>query len=193
MAKDSKSDIDPRFDPAFQRGFDPSIPIESSAPPRQPRRSAQAPVQLVSAAPPAPAAAPPAPAAPSPAPAVASPTVAAEPKAKPVAPAESVVSEPEDDDETAVVVVAVEDAPEASSVRNPFLLFLGIIAVALIAVGVWLFVRSGEAFNTTQVRSQGDYMTLTATIDMAPFIALLGAATAIGVLFVFAARWRRRR
>jgi hypothetical protein len=35
-------------------------------------------------------------------------------------------------------------------------------------------------------------MSLTATINMAPFIALLGAATAIGVLFVFAARWKRR-
>lgn len=191
MAKDSKSDIDPRFDPAFQRGFDPSIPIESSAPPRQPRRSAQAPVQLVTAAPPAPAAAPSAPAAPVPAPAAVVPAAAAEPK--PVAPAETVAADAEAEDETSTVDAAVEDAPEATSVRNPFLLFLAIIAVALIAVGVWLFVRSGEAFNTTQVRSQGDYMTLTATIDMAPFIALLGAATAIGVLFVFASRWRRRR
>jgi hypothetical protein len=36
-------------------------------------------------------------------------------------------------------------------------------------------------------------MSLDATIHTAPFIALLGAATAIGVLFVFAARWRKRR
>jgi hypothetical protein len=54
-------------------------------------------------------------------------------------------------------------------------------------------VRSGDAFNSKEVRSQGDYMSLTATIEMAPFIALLGGATAIGVLFVFAAKWRRRR
>jgi hypothetical protein len=184
MAKDSKSDIDPRFDPAFQRGFDPSIPIESSVPPRQPRRTAQPPVQRATAEPSAPPAAPAAPT-------VVAPPVSAEPK--PVVQAEAVVTDPEAGDVATVADAPVDEAPETSSVRNPFLLFLGIIAVALIAVGVWLFVRSGEAFNTSQVRSQGDYMTLTATINMAPFIALLGAATAIGVLFVFAARWRRRR
>jgi hypothetical protein len=188
MAKDSKSDIDPRFDPAFQRGFDPSIPIESSVPPRQPRRAAPAPVELATApAPTAPAAVPPAPA---PAATPVASTAPAEPKA--AKPAEVVAAEPDDAENGAIVETPAEDAPELSAVRNPFLLFLGIIAVALIAVGVWLFVRTGDAFNTSQVRSQGDYMTLTSTIYMAPFIALLGAATAIGVLFVFAARWRRR-
>jgi hypothetical protein len=43
------------------------------------------------------------------------------------------------------------------------------------------------------VRSQGDYMSLDASIHSAPFIALLGGATAIGVLFFFASKWRRRR
>jgi hypothetical protein len=36
-------------------------------------------------------------------------------------------------------------------------------------------------------------MSLDATIHMAPFISLLGAATAIGVVFVFAVKWRRRK
>jgi hypothetical protein len=184
MAKDSKSDIDPRFDPAFQRGFDPSIPIEKFVPPRQPRRSASPPVEIAPAAPSA------APVAPAPA-SVPTPPVAAE--AKPAAAPETAQAVSVDGDTTVVVAVVAEEATESSAVRNPFLLFLGIIAVALIAVGVWLFVRSGDAFNTSQVRSQGDYMSLTATINMAPFIALLGAATAIGVLFVFAARWKRRR
>jgi hypothetical protein len=188
MAKDSKSDIDPRFDPAFQRGFDPSIPIEKYVPPRQPRRTAPPPVELAVAAPPAPAAPPAATAAP--APAVSAP---ASTEPKPAAQPAAIVGEVETADTEPDVEAPADDAPESSSLRNPFLLFLGIIAVALIAVGVWLFVRSGESFNTTQVRSQGDYMTLTATINMAPFIALLGAATAIGVLFVFAARWKRRR
>jgi uncharacterized membrane protein YidH (DUF202 family) len=89
--------------------------------------------------------------------------------------------------------VAPEAELESNPARNPFLLFLCIIAIALVAAGVWLFVRSGDAFNSREVRSQGDYMSLDATIHMAPFIALLGAATAIGVLFVFASKWRRRR
>jgi hypothetical protein len=180
MAKDSRSEIDPRFDAAFQRGFDPSIPIDEYVPPRQPRRAA------------APAASP-----------VAVAPVAVTAPAVPVAPeaprAESPVTSVTRTDQTATETESVASEPitsdpaESNSVRNPFLLFLGIIAVALIATGVWLFVRSGEAFNSKQVRSQGDYMSLTATIDTAPFIALLGAATAIGVLFVFAARWKRRR
>jgi hypothetical protein len=180
MAKDSKSDIDPRFDAAFQRGFDPSIPIEEYVPPRQPRRVPAPTVIDVPATAPAP-------------PAVASPPPAAA-QVVSTPPAESAAAEPDADAATDVDAdeSAMTDA-EASTVRNPFLLFLGIISVALIAVGVWLFVRSGEAFNSKEVRSQGDYMSLTATINMAPFIALLGAATLIGVLFVFAARWRRRR
>jgi hypothetical protein len=184
MAKDSKSDIDPRFDPAFQRGFDPSIPIEEYVPPRQPRRvPAPTVIDVPATAPAAPAA----PAAPTPSPPTAAP-------AAPSPAAEVPAAAPDAEQATDVEAtddLAVADA-EPSSVRNPFLLFLGIIAVALIAVGVWLFVRSGEAFNSKEVRSQGDYMSLAATINMAPFIALLGAATAIGVLFVFAARWRRR-
>jgi hypothetical protein len=88
---------------------------------------------------------------------------------------------------------AVEPEPDSSPSRNPFLLFLGIISIALVAAGIWLFVRSGDAFNSRDVRSQGDYMSLDATIHTAPFIALLGGATAIGVLFVFASKWKKRR
>ncbi|HEX4057980.1 MAG TPA: hypothetical protein VHX87_06660 [Galbitalea sp.] len=189
MAKDSNADIDPRFDPAFQRGFDPSIPIEESVPVRQQRRPA-APAVVDSPAPAphpvaaAPASAPSAPSAPPAPPAV----VPAPAPIAAVAVIDATVPDEVDGGES-----AVEEAAQPSAARNPFLLFLGIIAVALIAVGVWLFVRSGEAFNSKEVRSQGDYMSLTATINMAPFIALLGAATAIGVLFVFASRWKRRR
>jgi hypothetical protein len=86
-----------------------------------------------------------------------------------------------------------EPAPDLPAGRNPYLLTLGIVAVVLVGAGIWLFARSGAAFNSAEVRSQGDYMSLDATIHTAPFIALLGAATAIGVLFVFASRWRKRR
>jgi hypothetical protein len=173
MSDDKSVDIDPRFDPAFQRGFDQSIPIDEFVPEPQPRRTAA----------PAPAVAP-----------------VAEPKKVIVAPSpvaeipESGAAVVQDDDssETAVETVAEPDADSSPS-RNPFLLFLVIIAIALVAAGIWLFVRSGDAFNSREVRSQGDYMSLDATIHMAPFIALLGAATAIGVLFVFASKWRKRR
>jgi hypothetical protein len=174
MSDHNDAEIDPRFDPAFQRGFDPNIPIEEYVPDRLPRKPATAPP----AAEPIVAPAPVAPAKPVP------PQATESPEAEPAAPAEL-----PDADLEPVADPALDSSPS----RNPFLLFLGIISIALVAAGIWLFVRSGDAFNSKEVRSQGDYMSLTATIDMAPFIALLGGATAIGVLFVFAAKWRRRR
>jgi hypothetical protein len=174
MSDDKDVEIDPRFDPAFQRGFDPSIPIEEYVPTPLPRSAparppATEPAQATAIVPPGRPVPPPV-------------TTPAE-----VVPATSAVlpdAEPE---------AEADPALESSPSRNPFLLFLGIIAIALVAAGIWLFVRSGDAFNSKEVRSQGDYMSLTATIEMAPFIALLGGATAIGVLFFIAAKWRRRR
>ncbi|HEX3678717.1 MAG TPA: hypothetical protein VHU90_03260 [Galbitalea sp.] len=178
MSDHNDAEIDPRFDPAFQRGFDPSIPIEEYVPAQLPRKSATA--SHV--------------AEPIPAPPVATPPVA---PAKPMPPQATAAPDPEaaapGELPDADLEPAADPALDSSPSRNPFLLFLGIISIALVAAGIWLFVRSGDAFNSKEVRSQGDYMSLTATIDMAPFIALLGGATAIGVLFVFAARWRRRR
>ena len=174
MSDDKDVEIDPRFDPAFQRGFDPSIPIEEYVPEPLPRRALIRPPVPE----PTPAAAP----VPSDRPAPPPVTTAAE--VDPPTSAALQDAEPE---------AASDLALESSPSRNPFLLFLGIIAIALVAAGIWLFVRSGDAFNSKEVRSQGDYMSLTATIEMAPFIALLGGATAIGVLFFFAAKWRRRR
>jgi hypothetical protein len=189
MSDDKNSGVDPRFDAAFQRGFDQSVPIEEYVPPPQPRKSAvaesAAPASASSSFAPAPEKV-----APRPGPA-ASPRT---PRAAPISSAEPdlvVVAGAEDVDERPAEADADADSDSNPS-RNPFLLFLGIIAVALVAAGIWLFVRSGEAFNSAEVRSQGDYMSLDATIHMAPFIALLGGATAIGILFVFAAKYRRR-
>lgn len=177
MNDDKSARVDPRFDPAFQRGFDQSIPIEEYVPePRSPRstpapESARPPVvktPVVTSAAPAPA----------------PQRAATQRAATPVVAAEEIESEPETES---------EPGSDWNPSRNPFLLFLGIISIALIAAGVWLFVRTGDSFNSKVVRSQGDYMSLAATIQAAPFIALLGAATAIGVLFVFAAHWAKRR
>jgi hypothetical protein len=176
MSDDKDVEIDPRFDPAFQRGFDQSIPIEEYVPDPLPRKTAAAQPERE--------------------PMAATATVLpAKPLAGPVvdtpnaAPTVVVVDRDDETDPEPEPEVALDSSPS----RNPFLLFLGIIAIALVAAGIWLFVRSGDAFNSKEVRSQGDYMSLTATIQMAPFIALLGGATAIGVLFVFAVKWRRRR
>jgi hypothetical protein len=171
MSDEKSAEIDPRFDPAFQRGFDQSIPIEEYVPEPSARMTIVAPPEQPPVAP--------------------KPAAVIVPAAPQVNPSERSGLDTED----AAVAVGEPDASadlDSSPSRNPFLLFLGIIAIALVAVGIWLFVRSGDAFNSRDVPSQGAFMSLTSTITVAPFIALLGAATAIGVLFVFASRWKRR-
>jgi hypothetical protein len=169
MSDDRNAEVDPRFDPAFQRGFDPTIPIQEYVPEPSPRRVVIPPA----AAQPVVSRADPVPAAPDPAPA-------------------GLLSE-WDGARADASGADPEPSAESTPSRNPFLLLLGLIAVALVVAGVWLFIQSGEAFNSTLVRSQGDYMSLDASIHAAPFIALLGGATAIGVVFVFASKWRARR
>ncbi len=161
MSEETSSGLDPRFDPAFQRGFDQSTPIEHYVPDSPQKRRPE--VSL------------------------------------PVVPAASTGDEPPTAADAAPVSL---DAPESSgrlapveevsATSNPFLLVLLIVAVVLIVVGVLLFVQTGNEFNSSEVQSQGDYMSLNATIETAPFISLLGGATLIGVLFVFAVRYRRR-
>jgi hypothetical protein len=170
MSDETKSDFDPRFDPAFQRGFD----LEKLGAPA-----------VGAAVPPAPSSfSPPPPSRPP----VTAPPLRSVPPVSPAAAVGPVVVALQDAEEP-----AADRADDASSSRNPFLIVLLLVAVVLIAAGIWLFVRSGAEFNGREVRSQGDYMSLDAIIHMAPFVALLGVATAIGVLFVFAVRWRKRR
>jgi hypothetical protein len=155
MNDETRSDIDPRFDPAFQRGFDPATPVREREPAPLPR---------------------------------------AAPPSVPVAPPVPVVQAAHEPPSATLDAEEIADSSlESHPGRNPYLLVLGVVAIILVAVGVWLFVQSGAQFNSREVRSQGDYMSLDATIHMAPFISLLGAATAIGVVFVFAVRWRRRK
>ena len=170
MSDDKNLGVDPRFDPAFQRGFDPTIPIEEYRPNPLLRETAAPPPQGT-------------------------------PRADVWATALSVTDLPApelnwadgENDADGLENFAAEPESNSSPLRNPFLLLLGIIAIALVTAGIWLFVRSGDAFNRNGVRSQGDYMSLDAAIHTAPLIALLGIATAIGVLFVFASSWRARR
>ena len=166
MSEEKTAGLDPRFDPAFQRGFDQSTPIEHYVPASVPRKRPEVTLPVVPAA-----------------------------RADEASPSED--SPTENAAATPVSLDAAESptqsvAEDVSSTRNPYLLVLLIVAVVLIVVGVILFVQTGNEFNSSEVQSQGDYMSLNATIEMAPFISLLGGATLIGVLFVFAVRYRRR-
>jgi hypothetical protein len=175
MSDDTTPQFDPRFSAAFQRGFDPEAVVEESVPEPIVRPRITEPVaRVVPVVPPVSAVAP------------ATVDVAAVPTQEVGQQAEFGATSWLDNAET-------DPDTQPSTARNPFLLALGLVAVFLIAGGIGLFVASGGAFNGRDVRSQGDYMSLDALIHAAPFVALLGIATALGVLFVFAAGWRKRR
>lgn len=166
MSEEKTSGLDPRFDPAFQRGFDQSAPIDHYVPVSAPRRGPEVTLPVVPAA-------------------RADEKAPAEDPRGEVADATPVSLDPAESPTQSVV-------QDVSPTRNPYLLVLLIVAVVLIVAGVILFVQTGDEFNSSEVQSQGDYMSLNATIETAPFISLLGGATLIGVLFVFAVRYRRR-
>ena len=158
MAARSDDEFDPRFDPAFQRGFEGVAATGSRAPER---RSA------VSTAPPAVGAPP----------AVAQPPVAGG------------VAGPLADSEQTDVAALDEQPPRP----NPFLIALGVIAVVLVVAGVWGIQAARQPFLGTDVATNIDYVGLQILQLIAPVSVALGAATAIGILFVFAVGWQKRR
>ncbi|MCU1534081.1 MAG: hypothetical protein JWR53_562 [Glaciihabitans sp.] len=176
MTDDSQPRIDPRFNPAFQRGFDPSVDVAedaTTAPPVARAGAASHPAAASYAAHPT----------------FSGPVQDAVAAAAPAAVASH-------DPAGALPIVDTPQDPDQDRVptRNPFLISLAIVAVLLIGAGAWLFARSSGAFDDpANIQSQADYMRLAATLNAAPLIMLLGAGTAVGVLFLFAIRWRGRR
>ena len=150
---DDAPKIDPRFDPAFQRGYDGA----TQAVPRE---------KLQPTAPVVPTAQP-----------LAQPEPARE-----FTPAQSrVVVEP---------TAYADDEPEPRRL-NPFLLGLIGAAILLIGGGLYLTSRLGDLFANPSESSQYDYITLQVMTIAAPMLIVLGIATGVGVLFIYAVRWGR--
>lgn len=85
----------------------------------------------------------------------------------------------------------MEPDDPASRRPNPFLIALGAASILLIASGIVLITRVRSLFVETQANPDFDYVTLQVLIFAAPMLLVLGIATAIGVLFLFAVRWNR--
>ena len=98
-----------------------------------------------------------------------------------------------DDSRDDGLVIADDTAEDRRLWANPFLIGLALVAVALVAAGLWMFQVAREPFLGTNANSQADYATLTMLMDLAPLLLVLGAATAIGIVFAFALQWQRRR
>jgi len=163
MTARSDEEFDPRFDPAFQRGFEG---VARATP-----RPAES--RAISYAPPPATAVPPLVGAP--------PLVASPPAVEGAAPAHA-------DSERSDVA-----APDEPSRPNPFLIALGAVAVVLVAAGLWGIQAARAPFIATDVASNIDYVGLQILQLIAPVSVALGAATGIGILFVFAVGWQKRR
>ncbi|WP_166868661.1 hypothetical protein [Salinibacterium sp. ZJ70] len=161
-----KPGLDPRYDPAFQRGFDPGAgadaqrPTVAFGPPLVPRVSSSASGRGPSA---------PAPAAPSQATAASGAPAASEAVA-------------------ATAVIAVGRAPW----RNPFIVALAVIGVASIALGVFVLqyaMREGEGGQL--LFTQGGYVLMQSLVFAAPLAICTGVLILSAVLVMFAVHWGR--
>jgi hypothetical protein len=157
-------DFDPRFDPAFQRGFDGTAAADA---PNVARRDAR---RATPVRPPEPIAGPAQPRA-------SAPTVGQPPRGT-----DSVDPGRADD-------AALEPRPRT----NPFLIALGVVSVALVAAGVWGIQAARAPFLATDTASNVDFVGLQILQFLSPVAIALGVATAIGILFVYATDWQRRR
>ena len=77
------------------------------------------------------------------------------------------------------------------NVVGSFVLGLLGAAVLLVAGGLYLVSRLSDMFANPQGSAQYDYITLQALTIAAPMLIVLGVATGIGVLFIYAVRWKR--
>ncbi|WP_213817072.1 hypothetical protein [Glaciihabitans sp. dw_435] len=197
MSDDGGTRFDPRFSPAFQRGFDPNDPDAQQSETAKRAAAASALGRPIATAESLSQ------------PAMEFPSVVpvAQPVQQPATPRPVLQSwqqpgyhpDPRpystDDTSDGVVVMGEVDAPPAvrAHLRNPWLISLAVLALLLVVVGVLLYSRAANAYTSNgDFVAPGDYVLLEASLSAAPLMILLGAATAIGVLFVVAVRWRPR-
>lgn len=170
--------IDPRFDPAFQRGYDGSV-VTGSRADAAARRSApyvasalQRPVAEAANTEraPRPPAAPPA----GPAP-LASEADAETPPA------------------SAPVVVQVAAPVLRAPWMNPFVVAVTVLGIVVLALGIWLMQETYRVFAADNgFQSQVDYWFQNVSIVGGPLAVAVGVLILSGVLFVCASYWARR-
>lgn len=173
---DDASSFDPRFDPAFQRGYDGPTP--TSSPARSSRRSR-------SDSPPQPIGLPPQYSA------VEQPVVSQRPSEflQP-SPADRRAEDRRAEDRAALLELEAEDAPRGP---NPFLLALLACGALLVISGIALLSQFQSIMDSQPQNGfpQSVYYFMQVVTYGAPLLICLGLATLIGVLFIYAVRWRR--
>jgi hypothetical protein len=177
---DDPERIDPRYDPAFQRGFAGEV---------RTRPRGDAAIRRAAAA--------------STAPARIAPAPAGIPEANPVAASRSVTAPPSSDAEAALAVrsepaaasgavVIVESSSAREVTRNPFYLAAAALAVLLIVGGaVWLDQGFAAIADDRTATTVGYYAAMAMSFG-APLAIGIGIAIIAGLLFVLGRGWHPR-
>lgn len=164
-----KPGLDPRYDPAFQRGFDPGAGADAQRP-----AVAFAPTPITRVSPP-PAGRGPSSSAP------AEPGGPGQNTAASGAPAASEAAD-------APAVIAVGRAPW----RNPFVVALAVIGVVSIALGVFVVQYAMRESEGGQLLfTQGGYVLMQSLVLAAPLAICTGVLILSAVLVMFAVHWGR--
>lgn len=95
----------------------------------------------------------------------------------------------------------VNSAPQASlddsvvvNRPNPFIIVLGVVSLLLVGGGFYFTAQLRQIYYSAQQESSGfDFSTFQVLIYAIPLMISLGIATAIGIMFMLAARWSRLR
>ncbi len=165
--------IDPRYDPAFQRGFEGQVATGSRADVAA-RRSAP----YVASALQRPADRPATPAQPQPDAAIGLPSATPDTS-------ESVSAAP-------VTVVAAEQ-PARPPWTNPFAIAVFALGLVVLFSGAWILQETSRMAQSTEgFQTQADYWYMQIGMIGAPIALGLGVAILAGVLFLCAAYWSRR-
>lgn len=168
--------IDPRYDPAFQRGFDGPVATGSRSEVAA-RRSAP----YVTSALQRPD---------TDRPSAAKPDVAAQIG---LPPASALASDDEAQGQTDVVVVQAAEQPLRPPWTNPFAIAVFVLGVIVLGVGAWILQEGARMAQSTEgFETQADYWYMQISLVAAPITLGLGIAILAGVLFLCAAYWARR-
>ena len=164
--------IDPRYDPAFQRGF--TGEVQTGQHPHGAVRATRPPTQ---------------------APTTDSPVRRAEPLAGTSVPPAYLVESPDDDADDSADLrdeVEVDEAPARPLTRNPYVLVLTLLGAALVVAGVsWAITGRATMTDSGALASERDYWYVQAALLGAPISIAAGVLIISGVLFMFAHAWSR--
>ena len=170
--------IDPRYDPAFQRGF--TGEVETGQHPHGAVRATHPPTQS-----------------PAQTPVADTPQRRAEPLADASVPPAYAVAPADDETDDAAVIqdeVEAEELPARPLTRNPFLVVLALLGAALIVAGIsWAITGRATMTDSGSLASERDYWYVQASLLGAPVTIAAGLLIIAGVLFMFAHAWNRAK